>query len=362
MTNIEDLINFENEHAGLDFKLLPYRSNANEDLLKDILAMANAAIEGDRRIIIGLKPTLNDRNIVGISDALVDEASYQQLVLANIEPELHIVYYPFEYDGKTLAVLQIKDPTSQPYMLKKAFGSLKQGLILIRKGSTQLVASRADLDRMYEKRPGKTQFHGKLSITPVLPNARTKDKLIRVSDKEFSLYAQKLILQGQNFSPDHIDAMQKLYGGRNRMDAIEKIDNNVDLYFLWEEYAAKVNFLITNTADEYLEDVTVELRLPKMTGLMVKSTVTLKDHHRFIGSSSPMVNPNPTLVKHSNNEMIFQRSIGNVKHGLSLTCFDPDLRMIINDEYSSTSLPGTFLIYAKNLQNTITLPFIIEVE
>jgi hypothetical protein len=53
MIELDDLIKFENESTSVDFKAKQYERN--EDLLKDLIAMANANVAGDRHIIIGAK-------------------------------------------------------------------------------------------------------------------------------------------------------------------------------------------------------------------------------------------------------------------------------------------------------------------
>jgi hypothetical protein len=52
---LEELIRFENENTGLDFKSGQYPTPAFEALIKDIVAMANAHFTGDRYIVCGVK-------------------------------------------------------------------------------------------------------------------------------------------------------------------------------------------------------------------------------------------------------------------------------------------------------------------
>lgn len=52
---LTDLIQYENEKTGLDFKAVMYKADKFDDLLKDIMAMANASLEEDRYIVVGVK-------------------------------------------------------------------------------------------------------------------------------------------------------------------------------------------------------------------------------------------------------------------------------------------------------------------
>ena len=155
----EDLIRYENEGTFLDFKATQYKKEAYVALLKDVLAMANATLPGDKYIIIGVKALADGtREFPGIQEEFVDEATYQQLIHANVEPEITITYCPVQWDGKLLGVFTIKACTDKPYMMKKAYGSsptdeaaskiLRAGEIWIRKGSSQYPVLRRDLDNM----------------------------------------------------------------------------------------------------------------------------------------------------------------------------------------------------------------------
>ena len=52
MANIEDLIEYYDENLNLDFKGSQYAREKHADLIKDIIAMANADTHDERYIII----------------------------------------------------------------------------------------------------------------------------------------------------------------------------------------------------------------------------------------------------------------------------------------------------------------------
>ena len=136
--NLEEIIEFENENTELDFKSIQYVKSNYENLLKDLISMANAKTSNLRHIIIGVKHKTNgDREILGIEDAFIDDATYQEIANQNIEPELNFSYYPFDFKGKKLGIFKIFDCTNPPYMMKRAKGKLNIGDSFIRKGSHQ---------------------------------------------------------------------------------------------------------------------------------------------------------------------------------------------------------------------------------
>jgi len=166
---ISELIEFHNECEYLDFKREEYNEQNKANLIKDVLAFANADTEHDRFIIMGVEKT-DGKVLLNTVSAKYDSANIQQYVLDNITPELDISYFSYEHQGSELLVLKISDPVSQPYMTSKHV-SFKSGKILlkenecwIRKGSFQRTASRSDLDRMF-KRTSKKESAKKVKVT-----------------------------------------------------------------------------------------------------------------------------------------------------------------------------------------------------
>ena len=153
--DIDEKIEFEGEHTGLDFKATQYRKDATHELLKDVIAMANAFIEGDRFIITGVKKYPDGKFTVNPipQGEFQDSATYQQLVLNNIEPDLHIDYQPHLYKGNQLVgVFTIPAGSDKPYMMKKQNGTRKPGESFVRKGSVITLLMRKDIDRIIEQR------------------------------------------------------------------------------------------------------------------------------------------------------------------------------------------------------------------
>lgn len=109
---------------------------------------------------MGVKDDLiNGRNITGIAkEQIVDSSNYQQFILNNIEPDLDFNLHYIDYKNKQIAIIEISNSFDKPYMTKKQYKNLNQGLILIRKGSTNSLATRADIDRIYQEKTGQFEI------------------------------------------------------------------------------------------------------------------------------------------------------------------------------------------------------------
>src|SRR5689334_1846436 len=109
MSYLDDLIEYENENTSLDFKREQYLREKFEDLLRDLIAMANADLSGERHIIVGVKHLPDGtRKFWSINPPeFVDSANYHQLARENVEPEIHFDYSPHEFGGHLLGVFRI---------------------------------------------------------------------------------------------------------------------------------------------------------------------------------------------------------------------------------------------------------------
>ncbi len=150
-TTLIELIENDHECEYLDFKAEQYKKHAKEDLIKDIMAMANSQHNGNKYIIVGIKDIPGEqRQVIGIPPLeFVDDSEYQQLIKNNIEPDINFRYYPFKYEEKVIGVFELTDCSNKPYMLRKQLNKLPVGFCLVRKGSHQCIATRSDYDWFY---------------------------------------------------------------------------------------------------------------------------------------------------------------------------------------------------------------------
>lgn len=136
---IEELL-YEEESATLDFKSEQYKfigvsDPEKSELLKDILAFANAWRRTDAYILIGIKENKGSRaEVVGIADH-IDDAQLQQFVNKKTQRPIDFRYIPMEFEGKQIGVIKI-GPQIRPVYLQKDFVPLKRNCIYIRRGSS----------------------------------------------------------------------------------------------------------------------------------------------------------------------------------------------------------------------------------
>lgn len=130
----------ESECTYLDFKQAQYAFSGASDevkseLLKDVLAFANADNSNDRYILIGVEEVKGGRaKVVGVSSHLND-SDLQQFVASKTNRPVKFSYEVVPCDGHLVGVLNI--PVQERYFfLKNDFGKLRKNIIYYRLGSS----------------------------------------------------------------------------------------------------------------------------------------------------------------------------------------------------------------------------------
>lgn len=147
-----DALRYKSEGTDLDFKQVQYRfvkaTEADKaELLKDILAMANAWREGTGYILLGFKDRApHPAEVLGIVEHL-DDANIQQFVHGKVKPKLEFHYEERIYGGKAVGIISIpKQP--RPFYLAHAYGHLKSNVVYVRRGSSTDEAEPPEITKM----------------------------------------------------------------------------------------------------------------------------------------------------------------------------------------------------------------------
>lgn len=367
-----DLITYENESTGLDFKAATYRADRSESLLKDIMAMANADLQSDRYIIVGVKhyPS-GEREVLGVED-YVDDASYYQLVHSNIEPDIQFEYFYLPVGEKKVGVFRIFRCDDPPYMIKKDGSTLKRGDSYIRKGTSQMKLMRSDVDRIFRQKQSADDLASKIeavfecdgkigtTLEPrplyVLPSEKAANEIrsvIAAKEKSAAKQAARLKAQQENPaalpSPFHnLNALRAAllpgltYQQRDvptlqrDLELVKETYEEDDLYSVYEKNSHKINIVFTNHGHRYIEDCSVEIRIKKAFDFTIASRVYAKPVN---GSGFIIIPPRPPLsaeqlhyakVKEIENYYIIASHIGDLKHNLRSSALQVPLRLVLS--------------------------------
>lgn len=142
----------ESEGEALDFKRdqYPFAGATHEqkgELIKDILAMANAWRRTTAYILIGVDEVPGGMSkVVGITHHLA-ESSLQQLVNSKTNRPVNFAYEAFEYKGQRVALIAVP-VQARPFYVKSDYGKLKARDVYIRRGSSTGIAEPDEIAKM----------------------------------------------------------------------------------------------------------------------------------------------------------------------------------------------------------------------
>lgn len=385
MANIDDLIEYYDENLNLDFKGSQYPREKHADLIKDIVAMANADINDECYIIIGvIHNNGGQKELRGISrEDFIDDAVYQQLIRENVEPDIKFEYILYEYAGKCFGVFKIGNCDDKPYMMKKDYNSLKKGDSWIRKGSHQPRMIRRDFDAIYERKMASTGFTGHVevlfeenesdSITiptageVTLPSEVEARRIRRAIEEKknpslkkptrldlYGISSLSLSYALMGTEPYHEKTLEELEENLKNVSKNFATDN---AYSLFEENGYKLNIILHNKGEQYIEDGEIHVHIPKIDGLLVASKVPEEPHHSPFSLTIPtysQYHPHYPIVTRSKMNIIIEESVGDIKHHIPILAFEEPVRMFFSNSLSGESIEIECEIFGKNLKKPIT--------
>jgi hypothetical protein len=385
--DLEDLIKYENENSKLDFKKVPYKKESFSALLIDIMSMANADTLDDRFIIVGIKHFPNNtRDIVGI-DEFVDDAVYQKLVNDNIEPAITFEYSVIDYEDKKLNYFRIYDCSNPPYMMKKDYlPLLKKGDSFVRKGTHQTKLERKDIDRMAIAKVKEYNFDNFIEVIAdcnegarylpescefILPSEKARkeiESIIELKSSQDYISQHSASMKGPygiTFPSFSFGSSFGPYASRNldilkeNLKTLRKDYQAADAYSLFEEYSSKLNFIITNNGDRYVEDASILVKLKGDFDFLVATEIYPKpsDYGPNVNFS---ISRNYPRVVEENKSYIIEDHIGQLKHGIGTYGFEVPIRVFIGYGSTGGKLVADIRIFGKNLP--IPLDKSIEIE
>ena len=261
----EQLLNrlrYKSEGPDIDFKSTQYGfAGANDlqksEMLKDILAMANAWREGPAYILLGL---LDQRphpaEVVGITSH-IDDSTLQEFVNSKVKPKLTFHYEEHLHDDKTVGVITIPKQ-KRPFFVSKAYGKLKPNIVYVRRGSSTDEAEPTEVGDMSMADMGRGSIQLGLSVL-----AMDNEPLSETFALRYLKFLEKL--------PDYASAREPdgPFGMSLRSTVFH---DNKDLWREYAEYAVvdealiEMKFVLHNRSETQLSNAKLEISVEPLDG------------------------------------------------------------------------------------------------
>ena len=383
---LEDIIRYEGEQTYVDYKCEQYSKDKYAALLKDIIAMANADLPGERYIIVGVKHEPSGRKtILSIPDSeFVDDAIYQQVVRENVEPDLQFAYRPFQFEGKNLGVFTIGPELCPPYLMRKQYAQLKRGDGWIRKGTHQCLLTRSDYERIYQRRTASSDLGKKVRIgftnrllaavtTPdlemELPSRKAAERIRGVIAQKESEIQKSAYASLPAWMPPKVSLPDITLGPvpyeRRSLEELRKNLKNVsedyledDLY-AHQEAAFELNVWVANEEDSYIMNATAFLEVPQTPGTYVVTDLQPKPHHNWLVPHIPRPHPDAErypAVKEADGVYIISGPVGDVINHTSQRLFSVSPRLAAGPPAEGRSIEIRYRLHGENLRKPVEGP------
>lgn len=316
---IETLL-YKGEGPTLDYKVQQYPHDgaspeAKGELLKDILAFANAWRQEDAYILIGIN---NSGELIGL-DKDLDDSRLQQFINGKTNAPVHFSYRSLTYQGILLGLYTIALQERAIYA-KQPYGKVSADTVYVRRGSSTAIAKPEEIAKMGADRLEKTQAHApNLSLRIVGP-----DNV--VSDSIYFEY-RNVIIEDQENLPDY---EEQLYV-RTHNELFPVLPNasyytQLASYLQQSQGTIGFHLQIINTGTSLANDVKIYMTIPIMEHVQLIKKIDLleKPQKRRKPSSSghlielPSVSPDGVVISSKRETITAIFHIGKIQAGETL--------------------------------------------
>lgn len=379
MDRLARIVRSATPSTAVKFCKRAYGKSGVEQFLRDVIAMANASVDGSRYIITGVDFDGNGRKrMLGIERAdFSGKPAYPSLANEHIEPPVRIRYQPVTVEGERIGVYEIGDCQDRPYMMRIDYSeTLRRGDAYARSKDKAVKLGRRQLQALFEKKfqdsvsaanieigfPGEI-IHKDLRVMTHslarLPSVVASAKLHELIEAKKQVAASASNTSVARLTHARLFGSDSPYEDRStddvlaEMQQIERRYRHHDNHFLFEERATLVQLVLLNQGNEELRDASLTLVMPT--------------HDAFhVGAELPRVPRNDTFIERTPSEQAgyppvnlrdssvqVSVTLGDIEPGEPTEVFDLPLRICGGNELQGRRIGIQYSLNAANLRSPV---------
>ena len=335
----------------------PFRMPEPAELVKEVIGLANADVDGPRYILFGINPgAIEGSKIVGIKDdAAAALKKAHRLISAQIEPVVSLAFIFDRINGKLAGALEIDGGEDGPFVPgEEVAAELSGDQTWVREGRDLRVVDILDL--------GSTDEHESTEETdedaPAEPleipsidvgfNEDPDCELIELSIPDTSnppFVGEKESLGDQAGLKESLKSavntmttkIVSLARGRSKdadpgsstdvVKAAQDLISESENHYYYEEKALQVNFSVLNKGSHPVDELHIEFGFPKIEDFDIADRIHMSP---FDKSSHPAtMNQGYPDVEHAKNGIIVRDKIGVLEPAVSTPALKCPLRMAV---------------------------------
>lgn len=380
MKTLENIIKEGQESALVLFRRGAYTKQSQEDLLRDVMSLANAKVEGQRVIILGAEAGEFGATVFNIPREVIDGTHrYHGVIRDFIEPPLNMRAQSLTVDGKQLVAVILEDCEDKPYMMRADHSSrLRRGDAWIRVKTENQRMGRRQLEAVFANRFAEALFTGKVEIgfdgnmisqdmtiktadADQLPSKDAKEKLttlIEAKEAKGSVADENTFItrltHARLFGADQPYQSHSVAELRSELDNLVERYRDRDDYFRFEQHGERVNLALINQSDQEIKGASIALMVPRASKFLLAKRIPRDPASEL--QARKVYDDESSYPTVSELEKAYQvtESLGNILPGQSLPAFKEPLRLFVDKGLAGQKVTLFYKLYGRNLRQPIS--------
>lgn len=366
--------------TSVQFRKSAYGRAAVEDFLRDVLAMANASIDGPRYIITGAEFDGKGRKrLFSIdNDDFTGNPAYHSLANEHIEPPLKITYRPVTVEGERIGVYEIGDCQDRPYMMRIDYSeTLRRGDAYARVKNSCVKLGRRQLQTLFEKKfrdsvsaanieigfPGSiihkdhTIETCSLAKLPSVVAGAKLQELVAAKERVAASVANTAVAR---LTHARLFGTDSPYEERSTDEIIEEMQQmalqhrDQDEQFLFNQRHRDLQLVVFNQGDEALRDVSMKIVMPRHEEFHVAERLPkIPKNDKFV-ARTPAEQADYPAVNLRDDAVQISAKLDDVEPGEPIEVFRVPLRICVGDALKGRRLGIQYSLFAQNLRTAVT--------
>ncbi len=355
----------------------PFRELDQEELVKEVIGLANADVDGLRHILFGINAgAMEGSGIVGITEsAMADLKKAHRLISALIEPIIHLAFIFDTVDNKLVGALEIDGCDEGPYAVGQDFSEeLSRGKAWIREGRELRPIDAAELVPISMPAPIKAAKPPPIEVgfndqpdckylemavpdtsdPPFANDKKSVKKNLSLKDAikdTVGTITHRILRLGRA-------SMQVATGDSDEGDLGSQTDvfratvvlvGNAENHYYYEEKALELNLAVCNKGTESVEGVSIELGFPRLPDFDVADRLYVSPFDKR--SSAELKNLGYPDVERHNDGILVRSTIGYLGAGEPTQAFRCALRLAVGPGMQGRKLAILYALRGKNDQS-----------
>jgi hypothetical protein len=374
--HLENILKQSADTPNIIFRARVYGIDKQEDLVREVIALANLTHTDTRHIVFGIERQSGFDNVLGLSDDDLQALKIQTRLLAKIiEPEIQLLPIFAQVRGKSIGVLEITACDNPPYVVKDDMSErMRRGECWVLGDSGIRPAVRQDLDRMYAQKggaganrvsvglgddlscqvmeiliPDRSQLPSRVAgkkLRQAIQAKRSTRKMLGTDDTGIARLIHARI-HGPDIPYNPSGTQTLIQGYHQAQDEHRESDR----YYLYEVCAVKLNLIVKNNGSLPLKNAIFELSMPRLNEFDVADCLLSPEGQQRSKQELALLDY-PEVKKYSDAIRV-RAELGDLSPDKEQAVFECPLRIAVGPEMHAKKIAIRYSLMAEGLQQPV---------